>query len=127
MNNENLMKIAVYVWEIRKAANARALGRDSLEKAILELEELRNKVQAICRRCRKPNILSLGATVESLMDMTENDIHAGALDRPYRRSMGREPIPRPGLQSQQRFRIRVVDDGGQSGGGLVEGHQVVQA
>ena len=42
MNNENLMKIAVYVWEIRKAANAKALGRDSLEKAILELEELRN-------------------------------------------------------------------------------------
>ena len=43
MDHDSLMGIALYVWEVRQAARAKALGRKALEKAILELGTLREK------------------------------------------------------------------------------------
>ena len=74
MNNDKLMQIAVYVWEIRKATNANALGRNALEKAILELETLREKVKKFCQSDKNTDQRNLAATLDSLFEMTENDI-----------------------------------------------------
>lgn len=74
MTNDKLMQIAVYVWEIRKATNAKALGRDALEKALLELETLREKAADIKTPKQKADQQHLVQTLDSLIEMTENDI-----------------------------------------------------
>jgi hypothetical protein len=68
------MQIAVYVWEIRKATKAGALSRKALEKALLELETLRKRVKLSLQPKNKQSERNLAATLESLIDMTENDI-----------------------------------------------------
>ena len=74
MNSDSLMQIAVYVWEIRKATKAGVLGRKALEKALLELETLRGKVRKSGQPRKKLSERNLAVTIESLLDMTENDI-----------------------------------------------------
>ena len=74
MSNDSLMQIAVYVWEIRKATKAGALSRKALEKALLELETLRGRVKLSLQPKNKLSERNLAATLDSLLDMTENDI-----------------------------------------------------
>lgn len=74
MNNEGLIQIAVYVWEIRKAAKGDALGRKGLEKAVEELGGLRRKVSRICEGATTSKERGLADTMESLFELTENDI-----------------------------------------------------
>jgi hypothetical protein len=74
MDHDSLMGIALYVWEIRQAARAKALGRKGLESAILELGDLREKVQTIRRSTRKSGERNLCVTIDSLFQLTEDDI-----------------------------------------------------
>ncbi len=74
MDHDSLMGIALYVWEIRQAARAKALGRKALENAILELGDLREKVQTIRRFSKKSSERNLCVTIESLFQLTEDDI-----------------------------------------------------
>ena len=74
MNNDGLIQIAVYVWEIRKAAKGEALGRKGLEKAVEELGLLRTKVSRICDGASNSKERGLAATMDSLFELTENDI-----------------------------------------------------
>jgi len=74
MDHDSLMGIALYVWEIRRAARAKALGRKALENAILELGTLREKVQAIRQAGKRPGDDNLCATIDSLFQLTEDDI-----------------------------------------------------
>ncbi len=74
MNNDGLIQIALYVWEIRKAAKGDALGRKGLEKAIDELEALRTKVSRMCGNASNSRERGLAATMDSLFELTENDI-----------------------------------------------------
>ncbi len=74
MDHDSLMGVALYVWEIRQAARAKALGRKALENAILELGDLREKVQTIRRFSKKSGERNLCVTIESLFQLTEDDI-----------------------------------------------------
>ena len=74
MNNDGLIQIAMYVWEIRKAAKSEALGRKGLEKAIEEIGGLRRRVSRICEGASNSKERGLAATMESLFEVTENDI-----------------------------------------------------
>ncbi len=74
MDHDSLMGIALYVWEVRQAARAKALGRKALEKAILELGTLREKVQTIRQTSKKPSDHNLCVTIDSLFELTEDDI-----------------------------------------------------
>ena len=74
MDHDSLMGIALYVWEIRQAARAKALGRKGLENAILELGDLREKVQIIRRSSKKSGERNLCVTIDSLFQLTEDDI-----------------------------------------------------
>ncbi|MCD6392116.1 MAG: hypothetical protein J7M40_01275 [Planctomycetes bacterium] len=74
MDHDSLMGIALYVWEIRQAARAKALGRKALENAILELGDLREKVQTIHRFSKKSGERNLCVTIDSLFQLTEDDI-----------------------------------------------------
>jgi len=73
MDHDSLMGIAMYVWEVRQATRAKALGRKALEKAIEELGVLRDKVQML-RRSNGTGDQNLFVTVESLFQLTEDDI-----------------------------------------------------
>ena len=74
MDHDSLRGIALYVWEIRQAARAKALGRKALENAILELGDLREKVGIIRRSSKKTGERNLCVTIDSLFQLTEDDI-----------------------------------------------------
>jgi len=74
MNNDGLIQIALYVWEIRKAAKGDTLGRKGLEKAIDELDVLRTKVNRICGNASNSRERGLAAAMDCLFELTENDI-----------------------------------------------------
>ncbi|MBE0536685.1 MAG: hypothetical protein IH624_13545 [Phycisphaerae bacterium] len=74
MDHDNLMGIAMYVWEVRQATRAKALGRKALEKAIEEMEVLRDKVQVLRNSTGRTGDQNLFVTIDSLFQLTEDDI-----------------------------------------------------
>ena len=73
MDHDSLMGIAMYVWEVRQATRAKALGRKSLEKAIEQLGILRDKVKRL-RKAHGNGDQDLYVTIDSLFQLTEDDI-----------------------------------------------------
>jgi len=73
MDHDNLLGIAMYVWELRQATRAKVLGRKALEKAIEELGILRDKVQML-RKSNGNADHHLLVTIDSLFQLTEDDI-----------------------------------------------------
>ena len=72
MSDENILTIAVYVREIRQAILAKVLSRPTIEKAILELGLLREKVSKIQpRSLHQRGLLSI---LNLLFQLTEDDI-----------------------------------------------------
>ncbi len=72
MNSDKLLTIAVYVRQIRTATQANKLNRRVLEKAILEIDRLRNSVTGVGKP-KKPS-QNLLDTMETLFRQTEDDI-----------------------------------------------------